>query len=113
LPLYEYVAAYCLESLFCPKRFYYRQNLSALSITACEGCTAPLERILSSFSAGVDMRAKAEAWTKTDAGSDAPPATLKNLFGGGLGALGCGYHHPDGVLDSRGCERGCGTEEDG
>lgn len=113
MPLYEYVAAYCLESLFCPKRFYYRQNLRDLPITACERCAAPLERVLSSFSAGADIKAKAEAWAKTDAGSDAPSATLKNLFGGGLGDLGCGHHHPDGAPDSGGCGRGCGMEEGG
>ena len=110
MPIYEYVAAYCLESLFCPKRFCYRQTLGDLPITACERCTAPLERVLSLFSAGVDMEAKSEAWTKIDAGSDAPPATLKNLFGGGLGDLGCGHRHPGSASDSGGCGRGCGTE---
>lgn len=110
MPLYEYAAAYCLESLFCPKRFCYRQEVGDTPRAACERCGAPLERVLSSFSAGVDMVAKSEAWAKTDAGSDAPPATLKNLFGGGLGDLGCGHHHPDGASDSGGCGRGCGTE---
>ena len=112
MPIYEYAATYCLESLFCQKRFCYRQNLSDLPITACERCAAPLERVLSSFSAGVDMRAKAkaEAWTKTDAHSEAPPATLKNMFGGGLGDLGCGHRHPDGATELGGCDRGCGTE---
>lgn len=74
---------------------------------ACPQCAAPLERVLSSFSAGVDMRAKAEAWVKTDAGSDAPSATLKNLFGGGLGDLGCGHRHPDGAGDTESCDHRC------
>jgi hypothetical protein len=46
-------------------------------------------------SAGVDRVAKAETWEKTDAGSDTPPATMKNLCDGVLGDLGCGHHHPD------------------
>lgn len=110
MPMYEYVAGYCLESLFCPKRFCYRQSISDLPIAVCERCGAPLERILSSFSAGVDMVAKSEAWTRTDAGADAPAPTLTNMFGGGLGDLGCGHRHPDGATELGGCARGCGTE---
>lgn len=113
MPLYEYVAAYCLESLFCPKRFVFRQNVDDPPRAACEQCGAPLTRVLSSFSAGVDMRAKSEVWAKIDAGSDAPPASLKNMFGGGLGDLGCGHRHPDGAPDSGACGRGCGTETGG
>ena len=76
-------------------------------VPACPQCAAPLERVLSSFSAGVDMRAKAEAWVKTDARSGAPPATLKNMFGGGLGDLGCGHRHPDGAGDTESCDHRC------
>jgi len=52
MPLYEYAAAYCLESLFCPKRFCYRQEVGDAPRAACERCGVPLERVLSSFSAG-------------------------------------------------------------
>lgn len=110
MPIYEYVAEYCLESLYCPKRFAVRQGMRDSPMLACSRCGVPVDRVLSSFSAGVDMVAKSEACTKTDAGSDAPPATLKNMFGGGLGDLGCGHHHPDGASDSGGCGRSCGTE---
>ncbi len=103
MPIYEYAAAYCSESLFCPKRFCYRQNMSDLPKLACERCGAPLERVLSSFSAGADMVAKTVALAKTDAHSEAPPATLKNMFGGGLGDLGCGHRHPDGQKEAGGC----------
>ena len=78
-------------------------------VTACPHCEAPLSRILSSFSAGVDLCANAEAWAKIDAGSDAPPATLKNMFGGGLGDLGCGHHHPDGSPVMESCRHRCGS----
>ncbi len=110
MPIYEYAAEYCLESLYCPKRFAFRQGLDDPPVLACPQCGAPLDRVLSLFSAGVDMVAKSEAWTKTDAGSDAPPATIKNLFGGGLGDLGCGHHHPDGPKEAGSCGRGCGDE---
>lgn len=104
MPIYEYAAEHCLESLYCPKRFAFRQGLDDPPVPACPQCGAPLDRVLSSFSAGVDMVAKSEAWTKTDAGSDAPPATIKNLFGGGLGDLGCGHRHPDGAGDTEACD---------
>lgn len=83
MPLYEYVADYCVQSLFCSKRFVFRQRMDEPPVTACPQCEAPLSRILSSFSAGVDMCAKVAARGQIDAGSDAPPATLKNMFGGG------------------------------
>lgn len=91
MPLYEYAAAYCLESLFCPKRFCYRQEVSDLPITACERCAAPLERILSSFSAGVDLAAHSRVESGPPIGSVAPAPTVKNIFGGGLGIQGCGH----------------------
>ncbi len=107
MPIYEYVAEHCLESLYCPKRFAFRQQMDDSPMTACVLCGAGLTRVLSSFSAGEDLLAKSEAWVKTDAGSDAPSATLKNLFGGGLGDLGCGHRHPEGPEDSGSCGRGC------
>lgn len=110
MPFYEYVAEYCVQSLFCSKQFVFRQRMDEPPVTACPQCGAPLNRILSSFSAGADMVAKSEAWTKIDAESDAPSATLKNMFGGGLGDLGCGHHYPDGLKETRSCGRGCGHE---
>ncbi len=110
MPFYEYVAEYCVQSLFCSKRFVFRQRMDELPMTACPQCGAPLSRILSSFSAGIDLCANAEARAKTDAGSDAPPATLKNMFGGGLGDLGCGHRHPDGLNGDENCGRGCGLD---
>lgn len=107
MPIYEYVADYCVQSLFCSKRFVFRQRMDEPPVTACPQCEAPLSRILSSFSAGIGMGANAEAWAKTDAGSDAPPATLKNMFGGGLGDLGCGHHHPDGLAVVESCDHHC------
>jgi DNA-directed RNA polymerase subunit RPC12/RpoP len=110
MPFYEYVADYCVQSLFCSKRFVFCQRMDETPVTACPQCGAPLSRILSSFSAGIDMGAHAAAWAKIDAESDAPPATLKNMFGGGLGDLGCGHHHPDGLRGDEGCGRGCGAD---
>lgn len=83
VPIYEYAAEYCLGSLYCPKRFAFRQRMDEPPVTACPQCGAPLSRILSSFSAGIDLCANAEAWARIDAGSDAPPATLKNCSGAG------------------------------
>ncbi len=107
MPIYEYVAEYCVKSLYCPKRFAFRQGMSDPPIQICPTCGTQLKRILSPFSAGIDMCANAEAWAKTDAGSDAPPATLKNMFGGGLGDLGCGHHHPDGLAVVESCDHHC------
>lgn len=104
MPIYEYVADYCVQSLFCSKRFVFRQRMDEPPVTACPQCEAPLSRILSSFSAGIGMGANAEAWAKTDAGSDAPPATVKNMFGGGLGDLGCGHRHPDATGGRKSCD---------
>lgn len=112
MPIYEYVTEHCLESLFCPKRFCYRQNVSDQPKAVCERCGAPLERVLSSFSTDTDMVAGTVARAKTDARSQAPPATLKNIFGGGLGDLGCGHRHPDGQKEAGGCGRGCRIEQD-
>lgn len=91
MPMYEYVAEHCLESLYCPKRFAFRQSMHAPPVGACPRCGTELRRIQSSFSAGIDMSVNAKAWTTLNAGSDTAPATLKNIFGGGLGDLGCGY----------------------
>jgi hypothetical protein len=107
MPFYEYVADYCVRSLFCSKRFVFRQRMDEPPMTACPQCEAPLSRILSSFSAGIDMCAKVAARRQIDAGSDAPPATLKNLFGGGLGDLGCGHRHPDATGGLKSCDHRC------
>ncbi len=107
MPIYEYVAEYCVKSLYCPKRFAFRQGMSDPPIQICPTCGTQLKRILSPFSAGIDMGANAEAWEKIDAGSDAPPATLKNMFGGGLGDLGCGHRHPDATGGLKSCDHRC------
>lgn len=107
MPFYEYVADYCVQSLFCSKRFVFRQRMDEPPVTACPQCEAPLSRILSSFSAGIDLCANAEAWAKIDSGSDALPATLKNMFGGGLGDLGCGHRHPDVPALMESCDHRC------
>lgn len=97
MPIYEYVADYCVQSLFCSKRFVFRQRMNEPPVTACPQCEAPLSRILSSFSAGIDMGANAEAWEKIDAGSDAPPATLKTCLVADLATSGAGI----GILTPR------------
>lgn len=110
MPIYEYVAEYCVESLYCPKRFAFRQSMNAPPVEACPRCGTELRRILSSFSAGVDLAAHMAGLSDLPADSLAPPATLKNMFGGGLGDLGCGHHHPDGAGGAGVCGRGCGTD---
>ncbi|MDZ4853550.1 MAG: zinc ribbon domain-containing protein [Nitrospirota bacterium] len=108
MPIYEYVVEQCVESLYCPKRFAFRQLMSDPPVTECVTCGAALTRVLSSFSAGEDLVAHMAALADLPADSLAPPATLQNMFGGGLGDLGCGHRHPDGLLDSGAGGRGCG-----
>ncbi|MBK9308826.1 MAG: zinc ribbon domain-containing protein [Nitrospira sp.] len=111
MPIYEYVAEYCVESLYCPKRFAFRQSMNAPPVEACPRCGTELRRILSSFSAGVDLAAHMAGLSDLPADSLAPPATLKNMFGGGLGDLGCGHHHPDGPPIVESCRHRCGNEQ--
>lgn len=40
MPLHEYVAAYCLESLYCPKRFAFWQLMNTLRLR----CVLVVER---------------------------------------------------------------------
>ena len=91
MPIYEYRAEYCLKSLFCPKRFTFWQNMQDAPVTACRECGAPLEKIPSVFSAGADVMAHSRASSDPPPGSTAPPPTLKNIYGGGLGIRGCGH----------------------
>ena len=91
MPIYEYEAKYCLKSLFCDKRFAFWQNMNDAPVTACHECGAPLEKILSVFSAGADVMAHSRAASDPPPGMMAPPPTLKNIFGGGLGIQGCGH----------------------
>ena len=97
MPIYEYQAEYCLKSLFCPKRFSFWQNMSDPPVSECQECGAPLERVMSTFSAAADIVAYGHAVANPPAGSQAPPATQQNIFGGGLGIQGCGHdcrtHH--------------------
>lgn len=91
MPIYEYQAEYCLKSLFCPKRFAFWQNMHDAALTACRECGAPLEKVPSVFSAGADVMAQSRASSDPPPGSTAPPPTLKNIYGGGLGIQGCGH----------------------
>ena len=59
MPIYEYQAAYCLKSLFCPKRFAFWQNMHDAPVTECRECGAPLEKVPSVYSAGADVMAQA------------------------------------------------------
>jgi putative FmdB family regulatory protein len=93
MPIYEYVAEHCLESLYCPKRFAFRQRMEDPPVRDCPTCGVPLTRVLSSFSARGDLAAHIAAVTDPPAGSSPPPATIKNMFGGGLGVRGCGHDH--------------------
>jgi putative FmdB family regulatory protein len=97
MPIYEYQAPYCLQSLFCSKRFSFWQNMSDPPVIDCPECGVPLERVMSTFSAAVDALAHGRAAANPPTGSLAPPATLKNVYGGGLGIQGCGHdcrtHH--------------------
>jgi hypothetical protein len=89
--LQEYAADYCLESLFCPKRFVFRQRMSDPPVATCPTCRVPLTRVLSSFSAGIGLAVRSAAAFDPPAGSLSPPETIKNMFGGGLGIRGCGH----------------------
>lgn len=110
MPIYEYVAEYCAESLYCPKRFAFRQSMDAPPVEVCPSCGTELRRILSSFSAGVDLAAHMAGLSDLPADSLAPSATLKNMFSGGLGDLGCGHRHPDGPSITRLCSHHCQGE---
>lgn len=63
MSFYEYEADDCVQSLFCSKRFVFRQRMDESPMMACPQCGAPLSRILSSFSTGIALCANAAAWT--------------------------------------------------
>jgi putative FmdB family regulatory protein len=107
MPIYEYMAEYCLASLYCSKRFAFRQGMSDPPVEICPHCGTELRRILSSFSAGVDLAAHMAGLSDLPSDSLAPPATLKNMFGGELGDLGCGHRHPDGPSGTEPCDHRC------
>lgn len=108
MPIYEYVAEYCLDSLYCSKRFAFWRNMDDPPLVACPNCGVKLTRILSPFSAGIGLVEHMARLSDIPADSLAPSATLKNMFGGGLGDQGCGHHHLDGEQSSGSCGRGCG-----
>ncbi len=91
MPVYEYQARDCRGPADCPRRFAYRQAMSEPPVVACSICGVALERVLSSFSAGVDLAAHSRADSAPPVGSVAPAPTVKNIFGGGLGIQGCGH----------------------
>ncbi len=91
MPIYEYQTRECRGPADCPQRFAFWQSMSDGPVTSCVICRAPLERIPSLFSAGVGLVARSVAMADVPAGSHAPPATVKNIFGGGLNIQGCGH----------------------
>lgn len=91
MPIYEYQSRECRGPAECPKRFSFWQSMSDGPVTNCVICRAPLERIPSLFSAGVGLVARSAGMTDVPAGSQAPPPTVKNIFGGGLNIQGCGH----------------------
>lgn len=91
MPIYEYQARDCQGPADCPKRFAFWQSMNDHPVTNCVICGAPLERIPSLFSAGVGLVARSVGMADVPAGSQAPPATVKNIFGGGLNIQGCGH----------------------
>ncbi|MEW6248430.1 MAG: zinc ribbon domain-containing protein [Nitrospirota bacterium] len=93
MPIYEYQAEQCLGPKDCPQRFAFRQTMNEPPVTRCRVCGTAMTRILSSFSAGAGTFACEAAEAGPAHGSCAPPATLKNMFGGGLRIVGCGHAH--------------------
>ena len=91
MPVYEYQARDCRGPADCPRRFAYRQGMGDPPVVACSICGVALERVLSSFSAGGDLAAHSRADSDLPIGSVAPPPTVQNIFGGGLGIQGCGH----------------------
>ncbi|KXK03086.1 MAG: Zinc ribbon domain protein [Nitrospira sp. OLB3] len=91
MPIYEYRSQDCRGPSDCPRRFTFWQSMNDKPITNCVICRAPLERIPSLFSAGVGLVARGAAMADPPAGSQAPPATVNNVFGGGLNIQGCGH----------------------
>ncbi len=62
-----------MESLYCLKRFAFRQSMHAHPVEACPRCGMELRRILSSLSAGVDLAAHLAGLSDLPADSLAPP----------------------------------------
>ncbi|HMZ53970.1 MAG TPA: zinc ribbon domain-containing protein [Nitrospira sp.] len=91
MPIYEYQARNCRGPSDCPKRFAFWQSMNDSPITQCVMCQGPLERIPSLFSAGGGLVARSAAMVDPPAQSQAPPATVHNIFGGGLKIQGCGH----------------------
>lgn len=82
---------------FVPRNSPFGRTCLTPPVTDCPECGVPLERVMSTFSAAVDALAHGRAVANPPTGSLAPPATLKNVYGGGLGIQGCGHdcrtHH--------------------
>jgi hypothetical protein len=57
MPICKHMVGYCLASLYCPKQFAFRQGISDPPVEICPRCGMELRRILSSFSAGVNLTA--------------------------------------------------------
>lgn len=108
MPIYEYITEECRLAPPCAGRRAFLQGINDAPKQACPECGAPLKRVLSSFATGGDERRdqRAEgggtqrssqpgptspAGSATSKGEAAPPPTMKNIFGGGLGISGCGH----------------------
>lgn len=107
MPIYEYITEECRLAPPCAGRRAFLQGINDAPKQACPECGAPLKRVLSSFATGGERRdQRAEgggtqrssqpgptspAGSTTSKGEAAPPPTMKNIFGGGLGISGCGH----------------------
>ena len=88
MPIYEYQTRECRGPADCPRRFAFWRSMNDSPVTNCVICRAPLERIPSLFSARVGLVAHSVAMADVPARSQAPPPTVKNIFGGGLNIQG-------------------------
>ncbi|MFO0773193.1 MAG: zinc ribbon domain-containing protein [Nitrospiraceae bacterium] len=112
MPIYEYVAHECGGPADCPRRFALWQRMGTADVVRCDLCRAPLTRVLSTFSASVDAAARSAEAAAAQVRASGPPATLHNMFGGGLGIRGCGYGPLPRQTDSVGADGAAMTKGD-
>ena len=107
MPIYEYIAEACRLVPPCAGRRAFLQGIYEAPKEDCPECGAALKRVLSSFATGGergDQRVEGGrtqrssqpgpeglSGSATSNGETAPPPTMKNIFGGGLGIAGCGH----------------------
>lgn len=51
MPIYEYLAQQCLRQQPCSKRLEYLQAVTEAPLTQCRECSAPVQRVFSTFAA--------------------------------------------------------------